>query len=300
MKVFVTGVSGQLGYDMVRELEKRGHTAIGSAREPDSRCQALCVRLDIADGEAVENVLAHIKPDAVIHCASWTAVDAAENEENQEKVYSVNVEGTKRIAAACKKLDCKMIYISTDYVFGGDGDMPWDADGENFAPLSVYGRTKLEGELAVKELLEKYFIVRISWSFGINGKNFVKTMLELGKKYDELKVVCDQVGTPTYTYDLSRLLVDMIETEKYGCYHATNEGGYISWYEFACAIFGQAGYDIKITPVTTKEYGVSKAARPLNSRLDKSKLIKEGFMPLPKWQDALSRYLEELKKAEQR
>lgn len=298
MKVFVTGVSGQLGYDVVRELEKRGHTAVGSARELPSLCTEAYVRLDITDGEAVEKTLDYIKPDAVIHCASWTAVDAAEDEENKEKVYAVNVKGTKSIAAACKKLGCKMLYVSTDYVFDGHDDMPWDADSETFSPLSVYGRTKLEGEFAVKDLLEKYFIVRISWAFGINGKNFVKSMLELGKKYNEIKVVCDQIGTPTYTRDLSRLLVDMIETEKYGCYHATNEGGYISWYEFACAIFGQAGYDIKITPVTTEEYGASKATRPFNSRLDKSKLIKEGFEPLPKWQDALSRYLKELEEKE--
>ena len=247
--------------------------------------------LDITSGEATDALLRRIRPDAVVHCAAWTAVDAAEDEENIEKVKAVNVTGTRNIAMVCKALDCKMVYISTDYVFDGQGETPWEADCEKYAPLSVYGQTKLDGELAVKELLTKYFIVRIAWVFGLNGNNFIKTMLNIGKKYDTLRVVSDQVGTPTYTPDLARLLADMTETEKYGCYHATNEGGYISWYEFACEIFRQAGYDTTVVPVTTEEYGLSKARRPFNSRLDKTKLVREGFQPLPDWKDALERYL---------
>lgn len=281
MNVLVTGVKGQLGYDVVAELTKRGHEAVGVDIE----------EMDITDAESVNKVIVEAAPDAVIHCAAWTAVDAAEEEENIPKVKAVNVEGTRNIAEVCKKLDCKMIYISTDYVFNGQGTEPWQPDCKDYAPLSVYGQTKLDGELAVAELLEKYFIVRIAWVFGINGKNFIKTMLNVGKKYPEVRVVNDQIGTPTYTYDLARLLVDMAETEKYGYYHATNEGGYISWYDFTCEIFRQAEYDTKVTPVTTAEYGLSKAARPFNSRLDKSKLVKNGFIPLPVWQDALTRYL---------
>ena len=284
MKVLVTGVKGQLGYDVVAELTKRGHEAVGVDIE----------EMDITDAESVNKVIGEAAPDAVIHCAAWTAVDAAEDEENIPKVKAVNVDGTRNIAEVCKKLDCKMIYISTDYVFNGQGTEPWQPDCKDYAPLSVYGQTKLDGELAVAELLEKYFIVRIAWVFGINGKNFIKTMLNVGKKYPEVRVVSDQIGTPTYTYDLARLLVDMAETEKYGYYHATNEGGYISWYDFTCEIFRQAGYDTKVTPVTTEEYGISKAARPFNSRLDKSKLSENGFEPLPTWQDALSRYLKEI------
>ncbi len=304
MRAFVTGVSGQLGYDVVKELLSRGYAVVGSDIAENEKSGLLTgevmgnasyefATLDITNGVATEALLQKVKPDAVIHCAAWTAVDAAEDEENIEKVKAVNVTGTRNIATVCKALDCKMIYISTDYVFDGQGEMPWKADCEDYAPLSVYGQTKLDGELAVKALLTKYFIVRIAWVFGLNGNNFIKTMLNIGKKYDTLRVVCDQIGTPTYTPDLARLLVDMAETEKYGCYHATNEGGYISWYDFACEIFKQAGYDTKVTPVTTEEYGLSKAKRPFNSRLDKSKLVREGFTPLPEWKDALGRYLKE-------
>ena len=294
MKVLVTGVGGQLGYDVMNELIKRGHTAIGSDILDSVPQDYEYIKLDITDKQAVSEVITDIKPDAVIHCAAWTAVDAAEDEDNQPKVFAINRDGTKNIAEACKSVDCKMIYISTDYVFDGQGERPWQPDDKNYAPLCVYGKSKLEGELAVSEILDKYFIVRIAWVFGVNGKNFIKTMLNVGKKYPEVRVVNDQVGTPTYTYDLARLLVDMAETDKYGYYHATNEGGYISWYDFTCEIFRQAGYSTKVTPVTTEEYGLSKAARPFNSRLDKSKLVKNGFDPLPTWQDALTRYLKEI------
>lgn len=290
MKVFVTGVGGQLGYDVLNELKKRGHECIGSDIIENAE-----IKLDIIDKTAVEATLSKIKPDAVIHCAAWTAVDAAEDEENKAKVYAVNVTGTKNIAEACKKLDCKMIYISTDYVFNGQGTEPWKADCRIFSPLNYYGQTKLEGELAVAEILEKYFIVRIAWVFGLNGKNFIKTMINVGKTHDTVRVVNDQIGTPTYTYDLARLLVDMAETEKYGCYHATNEGGYISWYDFCCEFYRQYGLTTRVIPVSTAEYGLSKAARPFNSRLEKSKLIEAGFKPLPTWQDAVRRYLEEAK-----
>lgn len=284
MKALVTGVKGQLGYDVVNELTKRGHEAIGVDIE----------EMDITDSESVNRVIAEAAPDVVIHCAAWTAVDAAEDEENIPKVRAVNAAGTQNIADVCKKLDCKMIYISTDYVFDGQGTEPWQADCKDYAPLCVYGKTKLEGELAVANTLEKYFIVRIAWVFGVNGKNFIKTMLNVGKKYDTVRVVSDQIGTPTYTFDLARLLVDMAESEKYGYYHATNEGGFISWYDFTCEIFRQAGYDTKVVPVTTEEYGLSKAVRPFNSRLDKSKLAANGFTPLPTWQNALERYLKEI------
>lgn len=302
MKVFVTGVGGQLGHDVMNELYKRRLIGIGSGRAPQyngiadgSPVTAMpYVQLDITDQAAVEKALCEVEPDAVVHCAGWTAVDDAEDEEKQALVRRINVDGTQNIADVCKKLNCKMLYISTDYVFNGKGEKPWDPDCKDYAPLNVYGQSKLDGELAVCNTLEKYFIVRIAWVFGLNGKNFVKTMLNLGKTHDLIRVVSDQVGTPTYTYDLARLLVDMVETEKYGYYHATNEGGYISWYEFACEIFRQAGFTTKVTPVTTEEYGLSKAARPFNSRLDKSKLEENGFMPLPVWQDALSRYLKEI------
>lgn len=302
MKVFVTGVCGQLGHDVMNELAKRGHEGIGSDIAPEYSgvadgtyvTTAPYIQLDITDEAAVSRVFAEVKPDAVIHCAAWTAVDLAEDEDKQEKVYAINGLGTRYIAEACKQLGCKMMYISTDYVFNGQGETPWEPDCKDYAPLSVYGKTKLEGELAVSGLLEKYYIVRIAWAFGLNGKNFIKTMLSLGQKYDSLRVVCDQIGTPTYTLDLARLLVDMIETEKYGYYHATNEGGYISWADFAKEIFRQAGMDTQIIPVTTAEYGLSKAARPFNSRLDKSKLVEQGFEPLPTWQDALKRYLKEI------
>lgn len=242
----------------------------------------------------VKRTIEEIRPDALIHCAAWTAVDAAEDEDKQRKVRAINADGTKYIVRVCKELDCRMMYISTDYVFDGQGTKPWEPDCKDYHPLNVYGQTKREGELAVAETLEKYFIVRIAWVFGANGNNFIKTMLNIGKKYDTIRVVNDQIGTPTYTYDLARLLVDMVETERYGYYHVTNEGGYISWYDFACEIFRQAGYDTKVEPVTTKEYGASKAARPFNSRLDKKKLRENGFEPLPDWRDALGRYLEEV------
>ena len=302
MKIFVTGVAGQLGHDVVNELCKRGHEAVGSdiahaysgIQDGSAVCSAGYVQLDITDKEAVSKAIADIRPDAVVHCAAWTAVDAAEEPANKDKVWAVNVTGTEHIAQACKEIDCKLLYLSTDYVFDGEGEAPWQPDCRAYKPLNVYGETKLAGEQAVSRLLSKYFIVRIAWVFGKNGHNFIKTMLKLGQTHPELLVVSDQIGTPTYTYDLARLLVDMCETEKYGYYHATNEGGYISWYEFACEIFKQANMDVKVTPVTTAEYGLSKAKRPFNSRLDKSKLVEAGFKPLPTWQDALSRYLKEI------
>lgn len=302
MKVFVTGVAGQLGHDVMNELASRGYTGVGTdLAESYSGIQdgtyvtmAEYVSLDITNKEAVMNTIKAIKPDVVVHCAAWTAVDLAEDEDKQAKVKAINVDGTQNIANACKEIDAKMVYISTDYVFDGQGTEPWQPDCKDYKPLNVYGETKLGGELAVSNTLSKYFIVRIAWVFGKNGNNFIKTMLNVGKKFDTLKVVNDQIGTPTYTYDLARLLVDMIETDKYGYYHATNDGGYISWYDFACEIFKQAGYTNKVIPVTTKEYGLSKAARPFNSRLDKSKLVENGFKPLPTWQDALVRYLKEM------
>ena len=311
MKIFVTGVAGQLGHDVMNELYKRGHEGIGSDIAPsysgadDGTAVTTMpyISLDITDGDAVNSVITSLKPDAVIHCAAWTAVDAAEDEDKMDKVHAINVDGTKNIALSCKECDAKMIYISTDYVFDGQGETPWEPDCKDYAPLNVYGKTKLEGELAVSEILDKYFIIRIAWVFGTNGANFIKTMLRVGKKFERLTVVNDQIGTPTYTFDLARLLVDMVETEKYGYYHATNEGGYISWHTFATEIFAQAaklGYDVyspdrlTVAPVTTAEYGVSKAARPFNSRLEKSKLVEAGFTPLPTWQDALARYLKEI------
>lgn len=302
MKVFVTGVAGQLGHDVMNELASRGYEGIGTDLAPEYNgvqdgsyvTTAQYVSLDITDKEAVDKTIQEIHPDVVVHCAAWTAVDAAEDEDKQAKVRAINAGGTQNIASACKEVDAKMVYISTDYVFDGQGTEPWQPDCKDYKPLNVYGQTKLEGELAVSQTLDKYFIVRIAWVFGKNGNNFIKTMLNVGKKYDTLKVVNDQIGTPTYTYDLARLLVDMIETDKYGYYHATNEGGYISWYDFACEIFKQAGYTNTVIPVTTEEYGLSKAARPFNSRLDKSKLVENGFKPLPTWQDALARYLKEI------
>lgn len=294
MLVLVTGVNGQLGYDTVKELLSRGHRVIGSGTAAECRCACEYCRLDITDTVAVNAALMRIKPDAVIHCAAWTAVDAAEDEENRGRVYAVNVDGTANIASVCSALDCKLLYISTDYVFDGQGDEPWRPDCHTYAPLNVYGRSKLEGELAVASAVERFFIVRTAWVFGVNGKNFVRTMLELGKTHDSLRVVNDQIGTPTYTPDLARLLANMIESEKYGYYHATNEGGFISWYDFAVEIFRQAGYSVEVIPVSTAEYGLSKAARPFNSRLDKGKLTQCGFVPLPDWKDALSRYLNEI------
>lgn len=309
MKVFVTGVGGQLGHDVMNELAKRGYEGIGSDIAPEysgiqdgsAVTNMSYVPMDITDRTSVDKVLTGAQPDVVVHCAAWTAVDMAEDDDKVEKVRLVNAAGTENIALTCKKLDCKMIYLSTDYVFDGQGSEPWQPDCKDYKPLNVYGQTKLEGELAVSSNLEKYFIIRIAWVFGVNGKNFIKTMLNLGKTHDHLRVVNDQIGTPTYTYDLARLLVDMAETEKYGYYHATNEGGYISWYDFTVEIFRQAAdlghkeYSaVTVTPVTTEEYGESKARRPFNSRLDKSKLAANGFTPLPTWQDALRRYLEEV------
>ena len=311
MKVLVTGVGGQLGHDVMNELAKRGYEGVGSDLAPQysgisdgTEVTGMpYVQMDITDSNCVETVIAAEKPDAVVHCAAWTAVDLAEDEDKREKVHMVNATGTENVALACKKADCKMVYLSTDYVFDGQGTEPWEPDCKDYRPLSVYGQTKLEGELAVAGNLEKYFIVRIAWVFGINGKNFIKTMLNLGKTHDQIKVVSDQIGTPTYTYDLARLLVDMIETDKYGYYHATNEGGYISWYDFTREIFRQAqelGHPeysperLTVTPVTTEEYGISKARRPFNSRLAREKLIQNGFLPLPTWQDALARYLKEI------
>lgn len=296
MNFFVTGVNGQLGHDVMLELRRRGHTGIGSGRS--SACAGITGmpyrQLDITRADAVMDALQEPAPDAVIHCAAWTAVDAAEEEDKRSLVMAVNAVGTENIARACKTLGCKMMYISTDYVFNGMGTLPWEADCRDFSPLNVYGESKLAGEQAVSTLLSHFFIVRIAWAFGKNGNNFVKTMLSAGKKSPQLRVVNDQIGTPTYTSDLARLLVDMAETEKYGYYHATNEGGFISWYDFACEIFRQAGYNVKVIPVTTEEYGLSRALRPANSRLDKSKLAANGFTSLPLWQDALARYLEEL------
>lgn len=311
MKVFVTGVAGQLGHDVMNELAGRGYEGVGSDIKEEysgikdgTPVESMpYVSMDITDQASVEKVLTEVKPDVVVHCAAWTAVDLAEDEDKKEKVHAINVDGTKYIAQVCKKLDCKMIYLSTDYVFDGQGETPWDPDCKDYKPLNEYGETKLAGELAVSETLEKYFIVRIAWVFGKNGKNFIKTMLNVGKTHDTLTVVDDQIGTPTYTFDLARLLVDMLETDKYGYYHATNEGGYISWYDFTKEIFRQAvemGHTeysedrLTVKPVTTAEYGVSKAARPFNSRLDKSKLAANGFTPLPTWQDALARYLKEI------
>ena len=311
MKVLVTGVGGQLGHDVMNELAKRGYEGVGSdikevysgIQDGTAVTKMPYIPMDITDAESVERVMKEVEPDVMVHCAAWTAVDAAEDEDKKELVKAINADGTRNIAKMCKELDCKIVYLSTDYVFDGQGTEPWLPDCKDYAPLNVYGETKLEGELAVSELLDKYFIVRIAWVFGKNGKNFIKTMLNLGKTHDKITVVNDQIGTPTYTCDLARLLVDMILTDKYGYYHATNEGGYISWYDFTKEIFRQAaelGYSeygedrLSVVPVTTAEYGVSKAARPFNSRLDRSKLEENGFTPLPTWQDALARYIREI------
>lgn len=301
MKIFVTGVGGQLGHEVVNDAVSRGLEAVGSDIAPcysviqdtSAVVTAPYVQLDITDQKAVAETIEKIKPDAIIHCAAWTAVDAAEDEENKEKVHAINVNGTKYIAEAAKSVDAKMLYLSTDYVFDGKGERPWQPDDKSFSPLNYYGWTKLKGEQAVADTLEKFFIVRIAWAFGLHGKNFIKTMINVGKTHDSVRVVNDQIGTPTYTLDLARLLVDMIETNQYGCYHATNEGGYISWYDFCVECYQQYGLNTKVIPVTTAEYGLSKAARPKNSRLDKSKLTEFGFKPLPHWRDAVRRYLEE-------
>ena len=307
MKIFVTGVGGQLGYDVVNNAIERGHQVCGSDiasvysgvadGSPVTRCDYR--QLDITNASAVKRVIGALRPDAIIHCAAYTAVDAAEDEANKPKVWSINVSGTQYIAEAAKLVDAKMLYLSTDYVFDGKGNRPWQPDDTSYAPLNYYGQTKLEGEKAVSSTLKKYFIVRIAWVFGLNGKNFIKTMINVGKTHSSVRVVTDQFGTPTYTKDLARLLVDMIESEKYGYYHATQSemepGGYISWYDFCCEFYRQYGLDTQIIPVTTKEYGLSKAVRPTNSRLDKSKLIEAGFKPLPDWKDAVARYLKEAK-----
>lgn len=301
MKIFVTGVGGQLGHDVVNDVIGRGYEAVGSdiAAQYSGVSDGLAVtaapyvQLDITDGETVRRTIEELKPDAIIHCAAWTAVDAAEDEENKPKVHAINVDGTRYIAEAAKAVGAKMLYLSTDYVFDGKGERPWQPDDKNYAPLNYYGQTKLEGELAVVENLERFFIVRIAWVFGLNGKNFIKTMINVGKTHPQIRVVDDQIGTPTYTFDLARLLVDMIETEKYGYYHATNEGGYISWADLAEESYRAAGMDVKVNRVTTTEYGLSKAARPENSRLDKSKLVETGFKPLPDWKDAVARYVKE-------
>ena len=306
MKLLVTGVAGQLGHDVVNEAVRRGMTVTGSdlaaayagIQDGSAVTAAPYVSLNITDEAAVASVIGREKPDAVIHCAAWTAVDAAEDEANQPKVKAINADGTRSIAQACRAVGARMMYISTDYVFDGQGTEPWAPDNTDYAPLNVYGRTKLWGEQAVRETVAEHFIVRIAWVFGRNGNNFIKTMLKLAEKYDTLRVVNDQIGTPTYTLDLARLLVDMIVTDRYGTYHATNEGGYISWYDFACEIFRQAGCAVQVLPVTTAEYGVSRAARPFNSRLDRRKLAENGFVPLPDWRDALMRYLKELKGSE--
>ena len=302
MKVLVTGVGGQLGHDVMNELAKRGYEGVGSDIAPaysgvaDGSAVTTMpyVPMDITNAAAVAETIKSVKPDVIVHCAAWTAVDLAEDEDKKAKVFAINAEGTENIARVAKEIDAKMVYISTDYVFDGQGTSPWKPDCKDYKPLNVYGESKLKGELAVSGTLEKYFIVRIAWVFGLNGKNFIKTMLKVGESHDTVRVVYDQIGTPTYTLDLSRLLVDMIETDKYGYYHATNEGGVISWYEFTKEIYKQAGLPTKVLPVTTAEYGLSKAARPFNSRLDKSKLVEAGFKPLPTWQDALARYLKEI------
>ena len=301
LRVFVTGVGGQLGHDVMNELAKRGYDGFGSDINPEYSgiqdgsfvTSMPYVGLDITDKDAVVATINEIKPDVIIHCAAWTAVDAAEDPEKRDLVHKINAEGTKNIAEAAKAVDAKMVFLSTDYVFDGQGERPWQPDDKNYAPHNYYGVTKLEGELAVSETIDKYFIVRIAWVFGLNGKNFIKTMVNVGRTHDTVRVVNDQIGTPTYTYDLARLLVDMIKTDKYGYYHATNEGGYISWYDFTCEIYRQTGMETKVIPVTTEEYGLSVAARPFNSRLDKSKLVEAGFTPLPDWKDAVARYLKE-------
>lgn len=302
MKVLVTGVAGQLGHDVVNELVGRGIDAVGSDLKPEYAgiqdgspvTKAPYVSLDITDPEAVKKVVSEVKPDAVIHAAAWTAVDLAEEPENHEKVYEINVAGTRSLARETAAMGGRFLYISTDYVFNGKGEKPWEPDDRSFAPQNFYGESKLLGEFAAASASERFFIVRIAWVFGLNGKNFIKTMLNVGKTHDSVRVVCDQIGTPTYTLDLARLLADMIVTEKYGYYHATNEGGYISWYDFTKEIYRQAGLTTEVIPVTTAEYGLSKAARPYNSRLNREKLVKSGFQPLPDWKSAVARYLREI------
>ena len=297
MKVLVTGTSGQLGFDVMEELARRGYEGIGADRsETDAEFEH--VVLDITDADKVMEVVREVKPDVIVHCAAWTNVDGAEDPANLKVVRAVNVDGTRNLALAAKEVDAKFVYISTDYVFDGSGERPWEPDDKNYAPINVYGQSKLDGELEVSKILDKYFIVRIAWVFGRNGKNFIKTMIEVGKKRDVVKVVDDQIGTPTYTVDLARLLVDMIETDRYGYYHATNEGGYISWADFTEEIYKDAGMDVKVERVSTEEYekiaGKTVAKRPFNSRLNKSKLVENGFEPLPIWQDAVERYIADM------
>lgn len=301
MKVFVTGVCGQLGHDVVNESARRGYQSVGSdiqetysgVADGSAVTMSPYVQLDITDKDAVNKVIADIKPDVIVHCAAWTAVDAAEEEENRTKVDAINHLGTQYIAEATSAVDAKLLYISTDYVFDGQGERPWKPDDKCYAPLNVYGQSKLNGELSVSSILDKYFIVRIAWVFGLNGKNFIKTMINVGKTHDVVRVVNDQIGTPTYTLDLARLLVDMIETDKYGYYHATNEGGYVSWADLAEESYKIAGMNVNVVRVTTEEYGLTKAARPANSRMDKNKLIEAGFEPLPDWKNAVQRYIKE-------
>lgn len=302
MKVLVTGATGQLGQDVMQELERRGHQRVGTYHrgQPSGEMAGDYLPMDIVDAARVEEVIGAVRPDAVVHCAAWTDVDAAQDAPQMQKVFAVNVNGTRNVAKACQTAGSKMLYLSTDYVFDGRGSDGWKADSSDFGPLNLYGATKLQGEFAVRSALERYFIVRVSWVFGSHGKNFVRTMLEVGKTKRELRVVNDQIGAPTYTRDLARLLVDMAETQRYGCYHAANEGGYISWYDFACEIFKQAGYAVQVQGVTTQEYGLCRAQRPLNSRLDTQKLRREGFAPLPDWQDALRRCLREMGIAQER
>ncbi len=307
MKILVTGVAGQLGHDLMNELDRRGIEAVGTDLAPaysglpdgSAVTRMPYEQADLTEETSVNALMDRVKPDAVLHCAAWTAVDAAEDPENREKVQRINVGGTGNLARACKKQDCKMLLVSTDYVFDGTGEEPWDPDCKDYAPLGVYGQTKLDAEKVLAETLEKFFIVRTAWVFGFNGKNFVRTMLQLSEKHSTLRVVSDQIGTPTYTYDLSKLLADMIQTDRYGYYHATNEGGFISWYDFTCEIFRQAGKQVEVIPVTTEEYG-SKALRPKNSRLSKDKLTANGFTKLPDWKDALGRYLKELEDYDKR
>ena len=306
MKVFVTGVNGQLGHDVMNSLYYAEIDAIGSdikesysgVQDGSPACTMSYIGLDLTDEEKTRKVIAEEEIDAIIHCAAWTAVDAAEEPENQAIVERINGEVPGVLARIMKERDGKMLYLSTDYVFSGEGTEPWSPDETNFSPINFYGKTKLMGEERIREVLEKYFIVRIAWVFGLNGKNFIKTMLKVGKNHEEVRVVNDQIGNPTYTLDLAELLVDMICTEKYGNYHATNEGDYISWYDFTKEIYRQAGLKTKVIPVSTEEYGLSKAKRPKNSRLDKKKLRQQGFVPLPDWKNALSRYLEELPEEE--
>ena len=306
MKIIVTGAAGQLGSDVIKEAEKRGHTVIGLDREmtddlpvTDDRLrpeegETVFRRIDITDRQGVQKVIAFYRPDAVIHCAAWTAVDDAEESGNRDAVYDINVNATRYIAEACRDARCPMMYISTDYVFDGEGVDPWDPDERDFAPLNYYGESKLGGETAIAEILDKFFVVRTSWVFGAMGNNFVKTMLRVGSTRNEVRVVCDQIGTPTYTPDLAKLLIDIIRSDRYGYYNASNEGGYISWYDFTREIYRQAGLDTEVIPVTTEEYGLSKAMRPKNSRLCKKKLVENGFNLLPAWQDALGRFLKEI------